>query len=344
MRGPIHDTVDRHGSNHRHDVMSIQLLLNNARFGDQPELAVDGICGPRTLAAIASYQQHEFYGMYTDPVTSPGSATIDSLLRVSSVKHRAVVKQVHQVQKLQSPNAYPVANVDDLAPHPRNLHEALKTPEAHLASSGRTGHKYTDSPLEVPRIGTTFDPLTLPGMVQKAWPELNKAGARTMTAQSMGETTNAKALWNYNLGNLKCSGPQRATRLHTYQAGTWEYWSAEYVQDIMRKNKNVRYATAEEIKKKVGTESGGKRMVVIKPPDLITCFLAFPTLSDGITGWTDYFKVRAKKHSDLVQKLNTSECAAVARIMHEERYYSQNEADYARVMKKNVAYLDRVLG
>lgn len=46
MSAPIYGSVGQSGNNHRHDVTVVQLLLNNVRFGETPELRVDGLCGP----------------------------------------------------------------------------------------------------------------------------------------------------------------------------------------------------------------------------------------------------------------------------------------------------------
>ena len=122
MSQAIHGSVGRGGNNHRHDVASIQLLLNNARYGGKPDLHVDGVCGPLTIAAITAYQQTHMRMAYADGVIYPGCRTIRDLLSVASVKHHFLVQQIHQIQKVQSPRSYPTANVDDLAPLPSKLH------------------------------------------------------------------------------------------------------------------------------------------------------------------------------------------------------------------------------
>lgn len=46
MDGAINYSVGRHGRNHRHDVIVVQMLLNNhlAVIGPRPKLSVDGVC------------------------------------------------------------------------------------------------------------------------------------------------------------------------------------------------------------------------------------------------------------------------------------------------------------
>ncbi len=281
---------------------------------------------------------------HADGLIHPGCMTIRDLLEISSVKKRSLIREVHAIQKFRSSRSYPVANVDDLAPLPRKLHEALKTPEAHVASSGQTGHRYTDRPLEVPRAGTKVDPLTLPDLLQKAWPELNTDGARVLTAQYMGETTGGKTCWNYNLGNVKCmSEAKRKSHLHQYLPGTWEYWPAGRVKKTVQNDKNSRYATPSEIVAKVIKESDGKKVIFFKPPDLECCFLAFKFLGDAVVEWTNLYKRTAQHHLDFLNKLNKGDCAGCARILKGDHYYSQNEAAYAKAMTANKQYFDRNL-
>lgn len=343
MNSAIHDSVGRGGNNHRHDVMTVQLLLNNARFADCLDLIIDGICGPKTLSAIVTHQQRARNTVYAEGIIHPYSWTLSDLLSISSINYRFLIRQVHQIQKMQSPSMYPVANVTQIAPLPRALEAALQTPETHLASSGQTGHKYTDSPLEMPRAGTKVDPLLLPDLLQRAWPDLNMDGARVITAQYMGETGGGKSCWNYNLGNVKCGEVRRRSHLHQYLPGTWEYPDAKNAEDIVRRNKNSRYATSEEIIRKVGKEKDGKRVVFFKPPDLECCFLAYRTLGDVLVEWTDKYKHIAGLHPDFLGKLNKGDCAGCAKILKTEGYYSNLESAYAAAMQKYKEELDRTL-
>lgn len=156
----------------------------------------------------------------------------------------------------------------------------------------------------------------------------------------MGETGQAKKCWNYNLGNLKYNDSQRKIHMHVYFPGTWEYYEANVAAGILSRNKNTRYATPKEIVEKVGTESGGKRVIFYKPPDISTCYQAYKTLWDGVVGLTAYYKSKLSKHPDLLSKLNNGDCSGVAYILHQERYYTQDEGKYTRSMIKNKASLD----
>ena len=118
MEKAIGDSVGRHGRNQRHDVLVVQMLLNNDLFaiGPRPKLNVDGVCGPLTIEAITTYQQRKLSMKPADGVVDPSGRTLKSLLSVASVKHKQLVSQVHQVQKIQSVKLAPVANVTQVAP------------------------------------------------------------------------------------------------------------------------------------------------------------------------------------------------------------------------------------
>ena len=191
---------------------------------------------------------------------------------------------------------------------------------------------------------TQVNPLLLPDLLAKAWPGLNADGARLITAQYMGETTGGKSCWNYNLGNMKCSAKGRTSHLHQYFAGTWEYWSTSVAASEVKFNKNARYATAAEITAKVGKESGGKKVVFYKPPDIQCCFLAYKALADAVVEWTDLYKHMAKQFPDLLGQLNKSDYAAFAKVLKKKGYYTADETKYAANMEKQKQYLDRTLG
>ena len=73
--GSIAGSVGRGGANNANDVRLVQQLLNQkANAG----LAVDGLFGPKTLAAIVAYQESIFSG-WSDGVIDPGGKTIQSL-------------------------------------------------------------------------------------------------------------------------------------------------------------------------------------------------------------------------------------------------------------------------
>jgi len=83
----IRFSVGEGGRNDRQDVGTVQFLLNvvRKRAGAVP-LAVDGIVGPKTLAAISEFQQSN--SLVVDGRVDPGNATI-RMLNAMAPQHPA---------------------------------------------------------------------------------------------------------------------------------------------------------------------------------------------------------------------------------------------------------------
>jgi peptidoglycan hydrolase-like protein with peptidoglycan-binding domain len=78
----IQASVGNDGANGRTDVESIQLLLNAvpaAAGGADPDLKVDGICGPKTKAAILHFQLRQFGNRLADGKVDPAGPTMSKL-------------------------------------------------------------------------------------------------------------------------------------------------------------------------------------------------------------------------------------------------------------------------
>jgi peptidoglycan hydrolase-like protein with peptidoglycan-binding domain len=71
-------SVGEGGANDKQDVGIVQYLLNvvRRRNGEEP-LAIDGVAGPKTLAAIKSLQKQ--FGKVVDGRIDPGAETITLL-------------------------------------------------------------------------------------------------------------------------------------------------------------------------------------------------------------------------------------------------------------------------
>jgi peptidoglycan hydrolase-like protein with peptidoglycan-binding domain len=78
----IQASVGNDGANRRTDVESIQQLLNAvpaASGGADPDLKVDGICGPKTKAAILNFQLRQFGNRLADGKVDPDGPTMSKL-------------------------------------------------------------------------------------------------------------------------------------------------------------------------------------------------------------------------------------------------------------------------
>jgi len=72
-------SVGRGGANIRHDVELVQLLLNGwMEDSRQSALAIDGVVGPKTIAAITSFQR-EYTPAFTSGRIDPGGPSLFQL-------------------------------------------------------------------------------------------------------------------------------------------------------------------------------------------------------------------------------------------------------------------------
>jgi len=80
MPKSINGSVGAGGRNVSHDVVTVQYLLNcvpAGQGGPFPELAVDGMVGPKTIGAIRTVQATRFG--HADGRVDPGARTIQML-------------------------------------------------------------------------------------------------------------------------------------------------------------------------------------------------------------------------------------------------------------------------
>lgn len=82
MAKSITASVGMGGVNRSTDTITIQQLLNNVSpydGGPSPPLVVDGICGPKTKAAIQNFQLKQFGWSGADGRVDPGQQTLERL-------------------------------------------------------------------------------------------------------------------------------------------------------------------------------------------------------------------------------------------------------------------------
>lgn len=86
----ISGSVGQGGKNFpKQDVMTVQYLLNcvpTSKGGPSPELVVDGIIGPKTLAAIKKFQTAQFG--WADGKVDPGGKTLSALQQSDPYPHQ----------------------------------------------------------------------------------------------------------------------------------------------------------------------------------------------------------------------------------------------------------------
>jgi peptidoglycan hydrolase-like protein with peptidoglycan-binding domain len=99
----ISGSVGRKGRNRHDDVVTVQKLLNRTRptqGGPSPLLDVDGLAGPKTIAAIQKFQLHHFGFKGADGRVDPKGPTIRKLNELASPEtSRLLIRRVGFFQK-----------------------------------------------------------------------------------------------------------------------------------------------------------------------------------------------------------------------------------------------------
>ncbi len=204
-----------------------------------------------------------------------------------------------------------------------------------------SGRKFTTHANEVPTERTTPTARDVVSALKTAWSDLTETGARTLTAQFMGETGNGKYCFNWNLGNMKA----KADVTHMYLRRVWEVVSEGSAEaHVASAGGQAHIATAEEIKKNGWGSHDGKAIVVFSPPHAQCRFRAFGSLQDGATKWIEHHKKIAAGDPGFLKSINKGDCPAVAKTLKKARYYTASEANYSRLMTSKKAEIDAALG
>lgn len=207
------------------------------------------------------------------------------------------------------------------------------------SSSGSPGKLYTDNPNEVATTRTTPTAREVVHMLLAAWPELNEQGARTLTAQFMGETGDGKYCFNWNLGNVKASASQK----HMYLANVWECASADTAPSMVEKAGGLAHIADDAEAKKHGWACPSV-IVVFQPPHAQCRFRAYGSLQEGAARWVDHHKKIASKNADYITLLNDGDVEGAAKALKAAKYYTAGEAKYAAIMKQKKKVIDDQLG
>lgn len=186
--------------------------------------------------------------------------------------------------------------------------------------------RYTANPNEVPVQNTVPAPADVVALLQSAWPELSRTGARTLTAQFLHETGGARYCFNWNLGNVKSAD----TEPHMYLANVWEVVALANV--TAETAKGGRVATDAECRAHGWAHNAISAVVVFQPPHPQCRFRAYASLADGAQRWITLHRKVAASHPEYLPALNAGDCTAAARILKFSHYYTGDEGAYARSM------------
>lgn len=216
----------------------------------------------------------------------------------------------------------------------------IDTSPAGGGGASGPGRLYTEHANERRTKTTTPTAKEVVDMLFAEWAELTQAGARTLTAQFMGETGSGRYCFNWNLGNVK-SPSQNVP--HMYLRNVWECMSESQAASAVTANSElVHIATEDEIKKH-GWRCKNT-VVVFNPPHPACRFRAYDSLREGAQRWLGHHKGIAAKNAIYLEKLNAGDIPAVAHILKQNKYYTAAESDYRAAMERHRKEIDRSLG
>ena len=95
----IKASVGENGANHASDVQLVQELLNAVppeRGGADPELKVDGVCGPKTKTAILKFQRQNLGGDRADGRIDPKHPTLAKLNELADPLHTGLLAALEE--------------------------------------------------------------------------------------------------------------------------------------------------------------------------------------------------------------------------------------------------------
>lgn len=296
-------SVGKNGRNNKPDVLTVQSLINKCIGYIVPRapLQTTGACDDIMIDAIKDFQVRVVKLPTPDGRVDPNGRTLEALTTIAAGK--------------------------------------TYTPKTAPAPSG-TGKKYTTSALEQVTTRTTPTPAEVVNLLFEKWPELNKTGAKVLTAQSMAETGDWKFCFNWNLGNVKAGSGES----HMYLSNVWECVASENAQSHVDKAGGSAHIATEDEAKKRGWSCPGKSIVVFQPPHAQCRFKAYNSLAEGAQRWINHHQKIAARDATYLQALNDGDIAAVAKKLKATGYYTANETQYKNAMIGKKAVVDKAVG
>lgn len=165
-------SVGRNGINRRHDVLAVQALINEHLPAGTSRLAVDGIAGPLTIAAIEHCQQQLVSMQHPDGRADPHGRTLHILNTIEASRH-------------------PMAPV-----RPHHHH----TVPAHPATAGSSPTASTPSPAAVPASAQSNSSPRAPATAAHGFPAEVITAAQTAQAKTRIPAAITLAQWAIESG------------------------------------------------------------------------------------------------------------------------------------------------
>lgn len=166
------------GVNFPQDVTTVQELLNNVSAragGPSPTLVVDGLCGPKTIAAIQRFQLHHFGWSLADGRVDPNGPTLRKLNELDPAGVPDPFPPLTVRSRMICPHGGQITSVTSSAPVPFGGAPTLRAADAfviagcpfvtHLGPSPCSSVRWVAGPLDPldrRSIGLCFNPMQAP--------------------------------------------------------------------------------------------------------------------------------------------------------------------------------------
>lgn len=205
-----------------------------------------------------------------------------------------------------------------------------------------TPAKYTDNPNEVVASVATPTLREVADAILANWSDLNEQGARTITAQFIGENGWGMRCVNWNIGNNKSPS---TNALHVYRSNVWECETQSDADSSVKNGNGLAHiATPDEVAKNKWQCGASKIVVVYQPPHKETRFRAFKSLIEGAAGLLDKYKQIAKSDPKYLASVNAADIPYVVHKLKVIGYFTADEKQYAATMISVKKKIDKQLG
>jgi hypothetical protein len=198
---------------------------------------------------------------------------------------------------------------------------------AHAFPQPGSDGRYTNSPNERLREKTIVSPTHALQMVRANWAALSTLGQRMLVAQFMIETGDGESCHNWNLGNIIAAEDQP----HFYKSAP-DCVGAGELKTELATNLTSEPTTAD----KARIKCNGLKLLIFHPPHPRSRFRDYDNIADGGRSWVMIHRGYGNGHPEYPDALNNGDFDAMAAIMKLRKYFTSDEARYAKELRRRL--------